>query len=49
MPPHFLAMVVAELRAVFARGSGLGAVVVSLVIGVGTVAVMFWVHGNIDG
>lgn len=46
MPPHFLAMVVAELRAVFARGSGLGAVVVSLIIGVGAAAVMYWVHAN---
>ncbi len=46
MPAHFLAMVIAELRAVFARGSGLGAVVISLVIGVLTCAVMFWVHSN---
>lgn len=47
MPSHFPAMVRAELHAVFARGSGLGAVMVSLAIGVVTVAVMFWVHGNV--
>ena len=49
MPAHFLAMVVAELRAVFSRGSGLGAVLVSLLIGVGTVAVMYWVQANAGG
>lgn len=47
MPSHFLAMVTAELRMVFSRGSGLGAVVISLAIGVVTVAVMYWVHGNV--
>jgi len=46
MPAHFFAMVVAELRTVFARGSGLGAVIVSLIIGVLTTAVMFWVYSN---
>ena len=47
MPSHFLAMVIAELRAVFARGSGQGAMAVSFIIGVASVAVMFWVHGNV--
>lgn len=49
IPPHFPALVGAELRTVFSRGSGSGAVGISFVIGLFAAVVMTWVHSNVDG
>lgn len=46
MPHQFLAMVVAEVRKVFTRGSGLAALVVALLVPLGTVAVVFGVRNS---
>lgn len=43
MPPHFPAMVQAELQAVFRRGSGKGALIASLLVSFAVVAFLKWV------
>jgi ABC-type transport system involved in multi-copper enzyme maturation permease subunit len=47
MPRHFLQMVVAELRAVFGRASGLGALALSLAVAALVVLGMFWGQGQL--
>lgn len=46
MPHQFLSMVVAEVRKVFTRGSGLAALAVALLVPLGTVAVVFGVRSS---
>lgn len=47
VPVHLLAMVWFEIQTVFRRESGLGALGVSLLVGLGAVAVMAWVQQNV--
>lgn len=46
IPAHFPWMVWAELRKVYTRGSGLGAIVIAAVVGIGAVAAMYQAGNN---
>lgn len=49
MPRQLPAMVVAEVRKVFTRGSAMAALVVALVVGLGAVLVMWKIEGMTEG
>ncbi len=49
MPRQFPAMIAAEIRKVFTRGSALAALIVALVVGLGAVAVLWKVQGMAEG
>lgn len=46
MPRHFPAMILAEIRKVFTRGSGIAALVIALMVGLGAVAGYAWIHSG---
>jgi ABC-type transport system involved in multi-copper enzyme maturation permease subunit len=49
MPTHFPRMVLAEIRKVFTRGSGLAALIIALLVGFGAVGVMWQIKSMGEG
>ncbi|MEL6345071.1 MAG: ABC transporter permease subunit [Myxococcota bacterium] len=49
LPPQWFSMLLAELALIFRRSSGIGAMLVSVMIGVFTPLVLIWVQNNAGG